>query len=66
MAPRSRRQLDVNHDGVLDLVLTYPVGPTQKLKSSSSGEDLGLHYRDAKGVDHLIPNVLQLVPRVRI
>jgi hypothetical protein len=59
VAPRGRRRVDVNHDGVLDLVLTYPVGPTVKLQSLSRGQDLGLHYRDAKGVDTLIPNVLQ-------
>jgi hypothetical protein len=62
VAPRGRRRVDVNHDGALDLVLTYPVGPTLKLRSSSSDEQLGLHYRDAKGVDTLIPNVLKEPP----
>ena len=66
VAPVGRRQLDVNHDGLLDLVLTYPVEPTLTLSSSSSDQALRLHYRDGKGVDHWVPNVLQLVPRARI
>ena len=68
LAPTRTHRLDVDGDGLEDLVCFYPVAGTEALSLTAAPDDgpVGLHYTTRTGTDYLLENIYELGPPIQL